>query len=138
MPNDSRQYPNFDETIPLDDFVEDVVGSGLFKRGHVVFSPQRLELWLRKHEWIEKEGPCERCRRLSFFSEEQCRENVHSGGTCYRDTLRLILVPMVRLMLNSQAPRLRELGKKVHVRAPVHHDGMDNLTLFDVICHELT
>lgn len=130
--------------IELKDFLADVVDSGL---QHITFRymflAEVLRRWLADNAWIEDQlSACQHCAHLKRvsgeFDEEKCRQNVESGGTCYREVLRTVLAPLVRNALTGYAPRVRELGRAVHRSGP-YWDGWPKAetTLLAIIQHEL-
>ena len=130
--------------ISLEDFIEDLVGSGLRKgwRYRLCFRPEVLQRWLDDHKWVEDSTLlCAQCQHMNQVTrgevtEESCRQNVVQGGSCYRETLKTVFMPFVRDALSGKAPRLREFGNIVHKQGPIWQ-GSSNLTLGGMIDHEL-
>lgn len=128
------------------DFVLDLIGSGLIFGGSRSFAsyfmPSTLEQWLKEHQWVEDpNSPCISCKAREElwkgqFSEKICKQNVEQGGSCYRETLRSVFIPFIRNALAGELSPIRELGKVIHKKGPIH-DGMGEQTLFGIICHEL-
>lgn len=123
-------------------FVQSVVDAGLvFSSGMDSFTDEVIRRWLQDNTWVEDPtSRCKWCQHMeeikSGFSEEQCRLNVSGGGSCYRETLKQAFIPFLKNALLGIYPSLDDFHKVIHHKGTIW-DGCDNMTLVDIVCHEL-
>lgn len=112
--------------------------------------PAVLQAWLDKNQWAsDKTQSCLYCIRNADvmqgfcdrrFSEEVCRENVSKGGTCYREMLKTVFIPMVQDMLREVYPSQEELETEAyadHRAMGLQYSGTPSIDLWDAMNHEL-
>ena len=101
-----------------------------------IFTNTVMMNFLKSVEWVENaKSFCQHCALNTFgFSEEKCADNIQEGGFCIRETLRNVMMPVVRRMLEGEYPSPGELYGTIHRRGPIH-DGIGNCSLRELIAH---
>lgn len=101
-----------------------------------IFTETVMNRFLERYQWVEDtSSSCQHCARSRFgFSEEKCVDNVRQGGSCTRETLRSVVMPAVKRMLEGEYPPPSKLFRTVHRKGPIH-DGMGNVNLRELIAH---
>src|SRR3989344_8831340 len=80
-----------------------------------IFTETVMNRFLERYQWVEDtSSSCQHCARSRFgFSEEKCVDNVRQGGSCTRETLRSVVMPAVKRMLEGEDPPPSKLFRTV-------------------------
>ena len=101
-------------------FVQSIEDARLIMHDSLRFFTDKVILrWLQDNAWAgDPTSRCNWCQHMeeirSDFSEEQCHLNVEGGGSCYRETLKGVLIPFLKNALRGVYPSLDDLRRVIH------------------------